>query len=115
MFLRNIQEVVGKAPMLSAAQSAARELGKVEAEARRAEEMERARQAEEMIRELHQAENEPIRNDQERTHDIDPEEERRRQARMRRRRRSRHRDAEDEPPPEGPAPFSEGHLIDVTV
>ncbi|MFH0911585.1 MAG: hypothetical protein V1918_08805 [Planctomycetota bacterium] len=118
MLLSNIQDNIGKVPMLAAAQSAARQQGEVEAQARRTEELERARQAEEMTRELHESENEAVRGGEARPHEIHPDEKwrggRRRPARRPAAPEAAEKASPAEPSPPAPRP-GDGHVVDITV
>jgi hypothetical protein len=117
MLLSNIQDNIVKAPMVSAAQTAAQKSAEVSEHLRAGETLDQARQAEEQVRQTHETEQEGIRNQEERDHAIHPD--------GRRRRKSDAENSEEEPdepageaspPSAASGPSASGlHMIDITI
>ncbi|MHC4870210.1 MAG: hypothetical protein ACYTFY_00030 [Planctomycetota bacterium] len=73
MLLSNIQQNIGKAPMVGAAQSAAHKSQEVAKELKHSEELDKSRQAEEQVKELNKLENGEIDEKHEHEAAVDPD------------------------------------------
>lgn len=112
MLLSNIQQNIGKAPMVGAAQSAAHKSHEVAQELKHSEELDKSRQAEEQVKEINKLENGEIDEKHEHEEKIDPDRDSRKNPQKRKFLQENSEKEVDEVK-EKPDSISPDHVIDI--